>query len=111
MDNEEKLIEYLKKVEQTQKAIDEKTKKAEVYRDYNLKLFSIIKVGIVSICIFLVLAIFILGGSAVLIVREYFNYEQGITRTITTETDDITGTGNSIILNRSDGANVNGNSN
>lgn len=111
MDNEEKLIEYLKKVEQTQKVIDEKTKKAEVYRDYNLKLFSIIKVGIVSICIFLVLAIFIIGGSAVLIVREYFNYEQGITRTITTETDDITGTGNSIILNRSDGANVNGNSN
>lgn len=111
MDNEEKLFEYLKKVEQYQKVIDEKTKKAEVYRDYNLKLFSIIKVGIISVFIFLILAVFILGGSAVLIARDYFNYEQGITRTNTTETDDITGTGNSIILNRSDGANVNGNSN
>lgn len=52
MDNEEKLFEYLKKVEQYQKVIDEKTKKAEVYRDYNLKLFSIIKVGIISVFIF-----------------------------------------------------------
>lgn len=39
---------------------------------------------------------------------EYFTYEQGIVRTVTEESDTISGAGNSVIMNRSNGATING---
>ena len=43
-----------------------------------------------------------------LIAKEYFTYEQGIVRTVTKESDTISGAGNSVIMNRSNGATING---
>lgn len=103
----QELLTYLEKVEEAQKKLDEKTKNSAIYKDYNIKLFGLIKVGIICFMVFLTCATLILGSTIYLVASEYFDFEQNITRTVTTETDDITGGGNSIILNRSDGANVN----
>lgn len=43
-----------------------------------------------------------------LIAKEYFTYEQGIVRTVTEESDTISDAGNSVIMNRSNGATING---
>ena len=107
-DQEKKLYEYLDKVEKAQEELDRKTQRAEVYREYNIKLFSIIKIGIIGFIVFLTLSVCILSGSAVLITQEYFNYEQNISRSVTTETDDISTGGNGMIFNRSNGVSVNG---
>ena len=107
-EQEKKLYEYLDKVEKAQEELDRKTQRAEVYREYNIKLFSIIKIGIIGFIVFLTLSVFILGSSAVLITQEYFNYEQNISRSVTTETDDISTGGNGMIFNRSNGVSVNG---
>lgn len=97
-DQEKKLYEYLDKVEKAQEELDRKTQRAEVYREYNIKLFNIIKIGIIGFIVFLTLSVFILGGSVVLITEEYFNYEQNISRSVTTETDDISTGGNGMIF-------------
>lgn len=107
-EQEKKLYEYLDKVEKAQEELDRKTQRAEVYREYNIKLFNIIKIGIIGFIVFLTLSVFILGSSAVLITQEYFNYEQNISRSVTTETDDISTGGNGMIFNRSNGVSVNG---
>ena len=52
-DQEKKLYEYLDKVEKAQEELDRKTQRAEVYREYNIKLFSIIKIGIIGFIVFL----------------------------------------------------------
>lgn len=108
MGSEDKLVEFLKKLEKTQEEIDKKTQQVAVYRDYNIKLFNIIKIGIISLFIFLLLATFILGFTAITISNSYFDYEQNISRTVVTESDDIQGSGESIILNRSNEAVING---
>lgn len=108
MNSKDKFEEFLKKLEKTQEEIDKKTQQVSVYRDYNVKLFNIIKIGIISLFIFLFFATFILGFTAIIVSKNYFDYEQNISRTVTTETDDISGAGESIILNRSNGATVNG---
>ena len=38
-EQEKKLYEYLDKVEKAQEELDRKTQRAEVYREYNIKLF------------------------------------------------------------------------
>lgn len=43
-----------------------------------------------------------------LIAKEYFTYEQGIVKTVTEESDTISDAGNSVIMNRSNGATING---
>ena len=40
--------------------------------------------------------------------NEYFTYEQGIVRTVTEDSDTISGSGSSVIMNRSNGATING---
>lgn len=49
-----------------------------------------------------------IGISSVLIAKEYFTYEQGIVRTVTEDSDTISGSGSSVIMNRSNGATING---
>lgn len=49
-----------------------------------------------------------IGISSVLIAKEYFTYEQGIVRTVTEDFDTISGSGSSVIMNRSNGATING---
>lgn len=93
------LDKYLERLMQRQDEIDKKAKDAQIYRDYNVKLLGLC-------CIFFCACA--LGISSVLIAKEYFTYEQGIVRTVTEESDTIPGSGSSVIMNRSNGATING---
>lgn len=107
------LDKYLERLMQRQDEIDKKAKDAQIYRDYNVKLLGLLKILVIGFlcCIFFCACAF--GISSVLIAKEYFTYEQGIVRTVivrtvTEEFDTISGTGNSVIMNRSNGATING---
>lgn len=102
------LDKYLERLMQRQDEIDKKAKDAQIYRDYNVKLLGLLKILVIGFfcCIFFCACA--LGISSVLIAKEYFTYEQGIVRTVTEESDTISGAGNSVTMNRSNGATING---
>lgn len=105
------LDKYLERLMQRQDEIDKKAKDAQIYRDYNVKLLGLLKILVIGFfcCIFFCACA--LGISSVLIAKEYFTYEQGIVRivrTVTEESDTISDAGNSVIMNRSNGATING---
>lgn len=116
------LDKYLERLMQRQDEIDKKAKDAQIYRDYNIKLLGLLKILVISFLCCIFFCACALGISSVLIAKEYFTYEQGIVRTVTEEFDAISGTGrtvteesdtisdtgNSVIMNRSNGATING---
>lgn len=105
------LDKYLERLMQRQDEIDKKAKDAQIYRDYNVKLLGLLKILVISFLCCIFFCACALGISSVLIAKEYFTYEQGIVRivrTVTEESDTISGAGNSVIMNRSNGATING---
>lgn len=110
------LDKYLERLMQRQDAIDKKAKDAQIYRDYNVKLLGLLKILVIGFLCCIFFCACALGISSVLIAKEYFTYEQGIVRTVeqgivrtvTEESDTISGAGNSVIMNRSNGATING---
>lgn len=111
------LDKYLERLMQRQDEIDKKAKDAQIYRDYNVKLLGLLKILVIGFLCCIFFCACALGISSVLIAKEYFTYkqgkehftyEQGIVRTVTEESDTISGAGNSVITNRSNGATING---
>lgn len=102
------LDKYLERLMQRQDEIDKKAKDAQIYRDYNVKLLGLLKILVIGFLCCIFFCACALGISSVLIAKEYFTYEQGIVRTVTEESDTISGAGNSVIMNRSNGATTNG---
>jgi hypothetical protein len=112
------LDKYLERLMQRQDEIDKKAKDAQIYRDYNVKLLGLLKILVIGFLCCIFFCACALGISSVLIAKEYFTYEQGIVRTVTyeqgivrtvtEESDTISGAGNSVIMNRSNGATING---
>lgn len=100
------LDKYLERLMQRQDEIDKKAKDAQIYRDYNVKLLGLLKILVIGFLCCIFFCACALGISSVLIAKEYFTYEQG--RTVTEESDTISGAGNSVIMNRSNGATING---
>lgn len=103
-----KLDQYLKRLMKKQDEIDEKAKNAQIYRDYNVKLLGLLKIMVVGFLCCIFLCACTIGISSVLIAKEYFTYKQGIVRTVTEDSDTISGSGSSVIMNRSNGATING---
>lgn len=103
-----KLDQYLERLMKKQDEIDEKAKNAQIYRDYNVKLLGLLKIMVVGFLCCIFLCACTIGISSVLIAKEYFTYEQGIVRTVTKDSDTISGSGSSVIMNRSNGATING---
>lgn len=103
-----KLDQYLERLMKKQDEIDEKAKNAQIYRDYNAKLLGLLKIMVVGFLCCIFLCACAIGISSVLIAKEYFTYEQGIVRTVTEDSDTISGSGSSVIMNRSNGATING---
>lgn len=103
-----KLDQYLERLMKKQDEIDEKAKNAQIYRDYNVKLLGLLKIMVVGFLCCIFLCTYAIGISSVLIAKEYFTYEQGIVRTVTEDSDTISGSGSSVIMNRSNGATING---
>lgn len=103
-----KLDQYLERLIKKQDEIDEKAKNAQIYRDYNVKLLGLLKIMVVGFLCCIFLCVCAIGISSVLIAKEYFTYEQGIVRTVTEDSDTISDAGNSVIMNRSNGAAING---
>ena len=101
------LDKYLERLMQRQDEIDKKAKDAQIYRDYNVKLLGLLKILVIGFLCCIFFCACALGISSVLIAKEYFTYEQGIVRTVTEESDTISGAGNSVIMNRSNGATIN----
>ena len=101
------LDKYLERLMQRQDEIDKKAKDAQIYRDYNVKLLGLLKILVIGFLCCIFFCACALGISSVLIAKEYFTYE-GIVRTVTEESDTISGAGNSVIMNRSNGATING---
>lgn len=101
------LDKYLERLMQRQDEIDKKAKDAQIYRDYNVKLLGLLKILVIGFLCCIFFCACALGISSVLIAKE-FTYEQGIVRTVTEESDTISGAGNSVIMNRSNGATING---
>lgn len=104
------LDKYLERLMQRQDEIDKKAKDAQIYRDYNVKLLGLLKILVIGFLCCIFFCACALGISSVLIAKEYFTYEQGIVRTVTEESDTISGAGNSVIMNRSNGETINGKS-
>jgi hypothetical protein len=102
------LDKYLERLMQRQDEIDKKAKDAQIYRDYNVKLLGLLKILVIGFLCCIFFCACALGISSVLIAKEYFTYEQGIVRTVTEESDTISGAGNSVIMNRSNGETING---
>lgn len=105
------LDKYLERLMQRQDEIDKKAKDAQIYRDYNVKLLGLLKILVIGFLCCIFFCACALGISSVLIAKEYFTYEQGIVRivrTVTEESDTISDAGNSVIMNRSNGATING---
>lgn len=102
------LDKYLERLMQRQDEIDKKAKDAQIYRDYNVKLLGLLKILVIGFLCCIFFCACALGISSVLIAKEYFTYEQGIVRTVTEESDTISGAGNSVIMTRSNGATING---
>lgn len=102
------LDKYLEMLMQRQDEIDKKAKDAQIYRDYNVKLLGLLKILVLGFLCCIFFCACALGISSVLIAKEYFTYEQGIVRTVTEESDTISGAGNSVIMNGSNGATING---
>lgn len=102
------LDKYLERLMQRQDEIDKKAKDAQIYRDYNVKLLGLLKILVIGFLCCIFFCACTLGISSVLIAKEYFTYKQGIVRTVTEESDTISGAGNSVIMNRSNGATING---
>lgn len=102
------LDKYLERLMQRQDEIDKKAKDAQIYRDYNVKLLGLLKILVIGFLCCIFFCACALGISSVLIAKEYFTYKQGIVRTVTEESDTISGAGNSVIMNRSNGATING---
>lgn len=102
------LDKYLERLMQRQDEIDKKAKDAQIYRDYNVKLLGLLKILVIGFLCCIFFCACALGISLVLIAKEYFTYEQGIVRTVTEESDTISGAGNSVIMNRSNGVTING---
>ena len=102
------LDKYLERLMQRQDEIDKKAKDAQIYRDYNVKLLGLLKILVIGFLCCIFFCACALGISSVLIAKEYFTYEQGIVRTVTEESDTISGAGNSVIMNGSNGATING---
>lgn len=96
-----KLDQYLERLIKKQDEIDEKAKNAQIYRDYNVKLLGLLKIMVVGFLCCIFLCACTIGISSVLIAKEYFTYEQGIVRTVTEDSDTISGSGSSVIMNRS----------
>lgn len=96
-----KLDQYLERLMKKQDEIDEKAKNAQIYRDYNVKLLGLLKIMVVGFLCCIFLCACTIGISSVLIAKEYFTYEQGIVRTVTEDSDTISGSGSSVIMNRS----------
>lgn len=103
-----KLDQYLERLMKKQDEIDEKAKNAQIYRDYNVKLLGLLKIMVVGFLCCIFLCACTIGISSVLIAKEYFTYEQGIVRTVTEDSDTISGSGSSVIMNTSNGATING---
>lgn len=101
------LDKYLERLMQRQDEIDKKAKDAQIYRDYNVKLLGLLKILVIGFLCCIFFCACALGISSVLIAKEYFTYEQGI-RTVTEESDTISDAGNGVIMNRSNGATING---
>lgn len=104
----QRLDKYLERLMQRQDEIDKKAKDAQIYRDYNVKLLGLLKILVIGFLCCIFFCACALGISSVLIAKEYFTYEQGIVRTVTEESDTISDAGNSVIMNRSNGATING---
>lgn len=102
------LDKYLERLMQRQDEIDKKAKDAQIYRDYNVKLLGLLKILVIGFLCCIFFCACALGISSVLIAKEYFTYKQGIVRTVTEESDTISGAGNSVIMNGSNGATING---
>lgn len=103
-----KLDQYLERLMKKQDEIDEKAKNAQIYRDYNVKLLGLLKIMVVGFLCCIFLCACTIGISSVLIAKEYFTYKQGIVKTVTEDSDTISGSGSSVIMNRSNGATING---
>lgn len=103
-----KLDQYLERLMKKQDEIDEKAKNAQIYRDYNVKLLGLLKIMVIGFLCCIFFCACALGISSVLIAKEYFTYEQGIVRTVTEDSNTISGSGSSVIMNRSNGATING---
>lgn len=86
-----KLDQYLERLMKKQDEIDEKAKNAQIYRDYNVKLLGLLKIMVVGFLCCIFLCACTIGISSVLIAKEYFTYEQGIVRTVTEDSDTISG--------------------
>lgn len=99
-----KLDQYLERLMKKQDEIDEKAKNAQIYRDYNVKLLGLLKIMVVGFLCCIFLCACAIGISSVLIAKEYFT----IVRTVTEDSDTISGSGSSVIMNRSNGATING---
>lgn len=110
------LDKYLERLMQRQDEIDKKAKDAQIYRDYNVKLLGLLKILVIGFLCCIFFCACALGISSVLIAKEYFTYEQGIVRTVTEEivrtvteeSDTISDAGNSVIMDRSNGATIDG---
>lgn len=89
------LDKYLERLMQRQDEIDKKAKDAQIYRDYNVKLLGLLKILVIGFLCCIFFCACALGISSVLIAKEYFTYT-------------ISGAGNSVIMNRSNGATING---
>ena len=106
MMDEKELLELEKKVEEMkemQLEIDRKTKDAAAYKKSNEWLVSIIKYSVISLAVFLFVLVAIMGLTIMHVTTEYFDYEQGITREYTTETNSVESGDNGIMFYKSNG--------
>lgn len=106
MMDEKELLELEEKVNEMknmQAEIDRKTKDAVAYKKSNEWLVSIIKCSVISIVIFLSIVVAVIGATIMHVTTEYFNYEQGITREYTSETNSVESGDNGIMFYKSDG--------
>ena len=106
MMDEKELLELEEKVNEMknmQAEIDRKTKDAVAYKKSNEWLVSIIKCSVISIVIFLSIVVAVIGVTIMHVTTEYFNYEQGITREYTSETNSVESGDNGIMFYKSNG--------
>ena len=97
------LEEKVNEMKNMQAEIDRKTKDAAAYKKSNEWLVSIIKCSVISIVIFLSIVVAVIGVTIMHVTTEYFNYEQGITREYTSETNSVESGDNGIMFYKSDG--------
>lgn len=104
--DEKELLELEKKVEEMkemQLEIDRKTKDVAAYKKSNEWLVSIIKCSVISLAVFLSVLVAIMGLTIMHVTTEHFDYEQGITREYTTETNSVESGDNGIMFYKSNG--------